>query len=246
MEQIRILIVEDEMIIAARISLLLTNLGYEIAGILCRGEEAVGHVVENRVDIVLLDIDLKGRIDGIKAAAEMKAHSTVSVIYLFSNADEATFNRAKVTGPTAFISKPFRKSDLQRAIELTLCRMSEIRTNPPMHGNPNDYHYILSDRIFVKGKEKMVKIMLNEILYIEAERNYCRIFTSKKDYILCTTLKNIEEKLPAKMFVRIHRSYLINVNQIEEVEESFVLVGQKPIPMSAGLKDNLFQRLQTI
>lgn len=97
---IKILVVEDEMIIAAKISMQLTNLGYEVTGILPRGEEALLHAAENKPDIVLLDINLKGNIDGIETARQMQLMKDIPIIYLTANADEATFNRAKATtGP---------------------------------------------------------------------------------------------------------------------------------------------------
>jgi DNA-binding LytR/AlgR family response regulator len=91
----------------------------------------------------------------------------------------------------------------------------------------------------------MVKILISDILYVEADRNYSRIFTKDKEYLLSITLKTIEEKLPSRLFQRIHRSYLINITQVDEVSESHVLIAQKTIPLSAGLKENLLQRIQT-
>ncbi len=80
------------------------------------------------MDIVLLDIHLKGKIDGIETAKQIQQQSNVPIIYLTANADEATFNRAKTTRPAAFISKPFKQLDLQRAIELAICRMDVNET----------------------------------------------------------------------------------------------------------------------
>lgn len=243
---IKIIIVEDEMIVAAKISLQLTNLGYVVTGMLARGEEAVEYVYENHVDIVLLDINLKGVMDGIETARKIQEQKSPLIIYLTANSDEPTFNRAKTTKPAAFISKPFKQIDLQRAIELAICRMAEDETGSQiLNANNEEQHFILSDRIFVRCKEKMIKIMLSDILYIEADRNYSRIFTKNKEYLLSVTLKAMEEKLSPDIFVRIHRSYIININQIEEVAESHVVIWQKPIPLSSGLKENLLQRIQT-
>ena len=244
---IKILVVEDEMIIAAKISMQLTNLGYEVTGILPRGEEAILHVEENKPDIVLLDINLKGNIDGIETARQMQLMKDIPIIYLTANADEATFNRAKTTRPAAFISKPFKQLDLQRAIELTISRMAEIETGQQIENNANNEQpFILSDRIFVRHKEKMIKIMVADILYMEADRNYSRIFTNNKEYLLAITLKSIEEKLPLDLFVRIHRSYIINLAHIDEVADGHVVIAQKAIPLSAGLKEQLLQRIQTL
>lgn len=243
---IKILIVEDEMIIGAKISMLLVGLGYEVDGILSRGEEAIMHLKENNVDIILLDINLKGKIDGIETAKQIQNFSAAPIIYLTANADEATFNRAKSTRPAAFISKPFKQLDLQRAIELAICRMAETETAMPRLESSDKQHFILSDRIFVRYKDRMIKIMVADILYIEADRNYSRIFASGKEYLLSVTLKAIEDKLSGGLFIRVHRSYLVNITQIEEVGESHVIINNKPVPVSAGLKENLLQKIQTL
>ncbi len=243
---IKILVVEDEMIIGAKISMQLVGLGYEVDGILPRGEEAIMHVQENNVDIILLDINLKGKIDGIETAKQIQKYSSVPIIYLTANADEATFNRAKSTRPAAFISKPFKQLDLQRAIELAICRMAENEIVPPHLESSDKQHFILSDRIFVRYKDKMIKIMVADILYIEADRNYSRIFAEGKEFLLSVTLKTIEDKLSVDLFVRVHRSYIINITQIEEVGESHVIIANKPIPLSAGLKEHLLEKIQTL
>lgn len=244
---IKILVVEDEMIIGAKLSMLLNNLGYDVAAVLPRGEEAVSHLKENNADIVILDINLKGELDGIETATQLQKDSNIPIIYLTANADEATFNRAKTTKPAAFISKPFKQLDLQRAIELTICRMAGGDTIHQSNGSiSGEEHFILSDRIFVRYRDKMIKIMVSDILYIEADRNYSRIFTGSTEYLLSITLKTIEEKLSVDHFVRIHRSYIANITQIEEVAESHVVIAQKSIPLSAGLKDHLLERIQTL
>jgi DNA-binding LytR/AlgR family response regulator len=92
----------------------------------------------------------------------------------------------------------------------------------------------------------MVKIMVADILYIEADRNYSRIFTRDKEYLLCITLKSIEDKLPAKLFLRTHRSYIINLSHIDEVADDHVIIAQKAVPLSEGLKEQLMQRIQTL
>jgi DNA-binding LytR/AlgR family response regulator len=244
---IKILVVEDEMLIGAKISMQLTSLGYEVTGILPRGEEAIVHAEENKPDIVLLDINLKGKLDGIETALQLQKLANIPVIFLTANSDEATFNRAKVARPYAFISKPYKQLDLQRAIELTISRMAENETGPQAEDNTGDERpFILSDRIFVRHREKMIKIIVAEILYIEADRNYCRIFIKNKEYLLCITLKTIEEKLPAGIFLRTHRSYIINLAHIDEVADGYVVIAQKAIPLSAGLKEQLLQRIQTL
>lgn len=94
-QPVKILIVEDEMIIAANISLQLTTLGYEVTGIISRGEEALVHIKQNQPDIVLMDIQLKGRLDGVETVKMMQQDFDIPIIYLTANADDGNFNRAK-------------------------------------------------------------------------------------------------------------------------------------------------------
>ena len=244
---IKILVVEDEMIIAAKISMQLTSLGYEVTGILPRGEQAIQHVKENKPDIILLDINLKGELDGIETARQVQQFANIPIIYLTANSDEATFNRAKPTKPSAFISKPFKQLDLQRAIELTITRMAENATELHTENKTEEEQpFILSDRIFVRYKEKMIKIMLEDILYMEADRNYSHIFTSSREYVLSITLKTIEEKMSMQLFMRIHRSYLINITHVDEVAENHVMIANKMIPIGTGMREQLMQRIQTL
>ncbi len=243
---IKILIVEDEMIIAANISLQLSSLGYEVTGIIPRGEEALNNIKQNQPDILLMDISLKGEIDGIETVQIMQNDFDIPVIYLTANADDINFNRAKKTHPFAFISKPFKKLDLQRAIELTVNRIQSEEGSEKMISEEKIAPLILSDCVFVRHNEKMVKVDIKDILYIEAERNYCRIYSKEKEFLLVMTLKDMDEKLPQQHFIRVHRSFIVNLSQIDEVATSHIVIARKAIPVSKTLKEELLNRLQTI
>jgi DNA-binding LytR/AlgR family response regulator len=241
-QAVKILIVEDEMIIAANISLQLSTLGYEVSGIIPRGEEALLHIKQNQPDIILMDIQLKGELNGIETAQLMQQDYDIPIIYLTANADDDHFEKAKATHPYAFISKPFKKLDLQRAIELTINHIQIKELTSDSSISP----FILSDCIFVRSHEKMVKVHIKDILYIEAERNYCRIHSKDKEYLLVITLKDLDEKLPQEHFLRIHRSFIVNISQIDEIANTHVVISKKAIPISKPLKDELLKRLQTI
>ena len=241
-----ILIVEDEMIIAANISLQLTHLGYEVTGIIPRAEEVLPNIRLHVPDILLLDINLKGDIDGIQLAHLIQKEFKIPIIYLTANADEAHFERAKETNPYAFISKPFKKLDLQRAIELTIIRIQNETETEKSIPIDNEIPFVLSDCIFVRSHNKMVKVCLNDILFIEAERNYCKIHCKDKEHLLVTTLKDLEEKLTSNNLLRIHRSFIVNLSHIDEIAMSHVVIAKKAIPLSAELKKQLLQRIQKI
>lgn len=240
----KILIVEDEMIIGANISLQLSKLGYEVTGIVSRGEEAIAHLKENRPDIVLMDIQLKGTMDGIETASKMQIEADVPIIYLTANADDEHFERAKSTNPYAFISKPFKKLDLQHAIELTLGRlnMGQSSAKPMVTGSSP---FIQSDSIFIRRNERMIKILIKDIYYFEADRNYCKIYAKNKECLLVMTLKEINDKLPPEHFLRIHRSFIINLSHVDEIAGTHVVIGKKAIPLSKTMRSELMNRLQT-
>lgn len=236
-----ILIVEDDMIIGANISLQLTNLGYEIDGLVSRGEDAISHVKENAPDILLLDINLKGVLNGIETAKAIQKTQDIPIIYLTANSDEATFEKAKETHPKAFIAKPFNKLNLQRTIALVVEQLTE---NKPV--SDHDEIEVLKDRIFVRHNGKMEKMLLHDILYIEADRNYCNIVTNKGTFLLASTLKVIEQKLPKSVFVRVHRSFMVNISKLDVVADGHLEIERKVIPVSKSFKEDLLSRIQTI
>lgn len=247
MKNIKILIVEDEMIIAAKISMHLEQLGYDVSGIIPRGEEAVLHCRETPPDILLLDINLKGLIDGVETALVLQKEDIhIPIVYLTANADDSTFERAKESRPYAFISKPYKKIDLQRAIELTVSRIAEESGVTIKNEETQEESYILSDRIFVRHNNRMVKLFLKDILYVEAERSYCRIFTRETEYLLSIPLKDLAEKLNAEHFMRVHRSFIINLLQIDEVAESHTVIAKKAIPLGKSYREEFLQRVQLI
>lgn len=115
-----ILIVEDEAVVAADLAAKLKRIGYEVAGIARKGEEAVAMAGDLRPRLILMDIQLKGSVDGIQAAELIADQHDVPVIYLTAHSDAATLNRAKITGPFGYILKPFEERALATQIELAL------------------------------------------------------------------------------------------------------------------------------
>lgn len=241
-KSVRILIVEDDMIIGANLSLQLIQLGYEVTGIESRGEEAIVHALANTPDIILMDINLKGMLNGIETVSAIQAKMDIPIIYLTANSDEATFSKAKKTRPKAFITKPFNKLNLQRTIALVVEQLRETkngRTSLPVVE-------IMNDRIFIRHNGKLEKLLLEDILYVEADRNYCTIKTGAAAYVLSSTLKTMEEKLPPTVFTRVHRSYMVNITKLDIVAEGHLEIGRKVIPLSKTYKELLFGRLRMV
>lgn len=122
MVQARVLVVEDEVIVARTIASQLKQLGYIVTGTASSGQVAINKVSENEPDIVLMDIILKGEMDGITAANYIRENLDIPVVFLTAYSDSNTLERAKITQPFGYIVKPFTIKDLQIAIEIALLK----------------------------------------------------------------------------------------------------------------------------
>lgn len=120
MLEANILIVEDEGVIAMDIRLRLIRLGYNVCGIAATAEEAIEKSGEHSPDLVFMDIKLKGEMDGIDAASEIRRRFKIPVVYLTSLSDDGTLKRAMTTEPSGYIKKPFEDKQLQSAVEEAL------------------------------------------------------------------------------------------------------------------------------
>src|SRR5207249_3205124 len=120
MTKTQILVVEDEHIVAKDIQLRLQALGYHIPAVASSGEEALQKAEEIRPDLVLMDIRLKGPMNGVEAAEELRRRFNIPVVYLTAYADKHTLDRAKVTEPFGYILKPFEERELYTCIEVAL------------------------------------------------------------------------------------------------------------------------------
>ncbi|HKL03815.1 MAG TPA: response regulator [Cryomorphaceae bacterium] len=238
---VKIMIVEDEMIIAAKVALFLTELGYDVSAILPGADEALAHVAQSVPDLALLDIQLQGTVDGINLAHKLHAKYQLPVVFLTANADDATFERAKSAKPFAFLQKPFRKMELKRTLELAIARMAGHEDETDSQ-NTND-GFCLDDRIFVRHNDKMVKIMFADILHVAADRSYCQIVTTEKEYLLTMPMKRLEDRLPPASFQRIHRSHIVNLQRVEAVSDGMVNIGKEQLPLSPAMKGDFMRRL---
>lgn len=245
-----ILIVEDESIVAKDIQQSLKKLGYEVLGVCSTGEDAVAKAEETKPSLVLMDIMLKGEMNGIEAADSIRQKLGIPIIFLTAYADGSTLSKAKVTEPYGYIIKPFKDIDLQTNIEIALYKHEKAVEAK----KERDFLYSLvdgkstKDTIFVKSNLKLVKINTKDIYYIEALKDYVTICTKTNRYVIHSTMKDIEKKLPSIEFVRAHRSFIIRIDKISAIDHHFVILEdlQKQIPISASYRDELEKRLNMI
>jgi DNA-binding LytR/AlgR family response regulator len=164
----------------------------------------------------------------LKASATMKPER-------ISKIDSAVFRGDKPKAHLT-VSKSFNEAGLKSM------RMGRIAGHAVQQEQPS----ILSDRIFVRCKRTLVKIMLNDVLFIEANRNYSQLVTKGKDYVVTSALREVEAKLPSSMFLRTHRSFIVNMGHIDEVGERYLGIAKKRIPLGAGMRKRLLANFQTV
>jgi two-component system, LytTR family, response regulator LytT len=237
---LKIVVVEDEMIIAESIYRSLQSLNYDVLEPVANYTAALELINNEKPDLVLIDIRLSGSKDGIDLANEINSILAIPFIYLTSNSDPSTIERAKKTHPAAYLLKPFSKADLYSSIEIGLQNYNKIQELKTEKSVPvNDY-------IMVKHNKSFVKVFFNEILYINSQHIYIEIVTtSDKKYLVRTSLNDYLKLLPL-YFVKVHRSYIINIHYIDEIITQSVILKGISIPVSKEYRKDLASVLNKI
>lgn len=234
-----IYIVEDEPIIARTIKTALEEEGYTICGIANNGKEALYDIDELQPDLVLLDITLKGTVDGITVAEKLQKKTNIPYVFLTSLTDSETTQRVKLTKPAGFISKPFTIASLRNNIEIALFKLNEAKTN--------DTETTVDDEaLFIKNKSEFIKLNKADILFFEASDFYCYAHTQEKKTLISRTLKYVETNINDSSFLRVHRSYIINIKKIDALYDGYLTINRQTIPVSKSNKDKLLSSLSLL
>lgn len=251
MNNVNVLVVEDESIVSKDIQHSLKKLGYHVVGAAASGDKAIELVKTEGPDIVLMDIMLKGDMNGIEVAEIVKNEYNIPVIFLTAYADESTLSKAKVTEPYGYIIKPFKEIDLHTSIEMALYKHKKARELE----QERDYLYSLADNkevqdgfIFVKSSSKLVKLNTSDIYYIEALKDYVVINTLDTRYTIHSTMKEIESKMGVKEFIRVHRSFIVRIDKIASIDfPNLILENDKKIvPIGGSYREELNKRIRLV
>jgi two-component system response regulator LytT len=252
MGNVSVLVVEDENIVAKDIQQSLLKMGYKVIGTASSGEKAKEILKENQPDIILMDIMLKGNMSGIDTAEYVKDIYDLPVIFLTAYADENTLSKAKITEPYGYILKPFKEIDLHTSIEMALYKhkkTSELKKENEIYATLLDGNNS-ADFLFIRAKAKLVKIKMVDLFYVEALKDYVTFHTASGDYTIHATMKDIEQKLPGKQFIRVHRSFIIRVDRIVSLEQAqgilYLENDTNPISIGGSYKDELLKRLNFV
>jgi DNA-binding LytR/AlgR family response regulator len=236
------LVVEDDPVIAADLVWLLKDFGYAPFPPVESAEEARLLLDNVKPDIVLMDVSIEGGVDGIDLAQEIQGRCDVPIVFLTAHHDRKTMDRIKAIRASAYLVKPLQGHNLQAALELALYNHSHRQlTNP----EPEEKWSDRDQALFIKVKNQLRRFELNEISCLEAADNYAFLHTPSEKHLISHTLKQLEEKLPAD-FVRVHRSFIVNMRAVDGIEEDVILVGKRHIPLGKTYRDDFMQRIRTL
>ncbi len=209
-------IVEDELIIASTMASKLVSLGYEVLPPCSSFNEAIIQLAEEKPDLVLIDIRLKGYRDGIDLAKHIRNNYDMPIVFVTANGDPATINRAKAATPNAYVLKPFTKQELHAAIEI-----ARINYKPSISEKPAGY-------LVLRISHDLVSIQSDEIVFLESDGNYVNIIMrGSRVRRFRITLSLLEEQLDQQVFFRISRSVIVNFKFVDEVETTRLAVEGK-------------------
>ena len=247
---IDILVTEDESIVRKDIERCLNKLGYNVVATADNGDKAIELAKKHKPDLALMDIMIKGDMTGIEAAGEIKKYMDIPVVFLTAYADENTLSKAKHAEPHGYILKPFKEVDIQTAVEMALHKHGkelELKNEADFLRTMAE-HKEDAEVIFVKNRSRLILVKQEDLLFVEALKDYVVVHTRDEAYTIHSTMKEVERKLSDPRFIRIHRSYIVNLHAIESMKHGNITVEgiEKEIPVGGSYKDTLASRINLL
>lgn len=240
MQPCRILIVEDESLVAMDMERMLLGLGYEVLPNVNSYDDAMLALNTNKPDLVLLDINLNDTKTGIDLSKQIQQQYKIPFIYLTSHSDKATMDEALVTKPYGYLLKPFDADDLYAAIEVAMSNFM----GQAIHNE--DSGLLCKDALFIKTDKNFVRVEINDICWVESEHNYLYIVSQKGKHIIRSNFKDFQQNIPSAKFIQVHKSYMINLDKVEAFSHTDITINGKEIPLSRMYKDEFFACMKRI
>src|ERR1700735_4016627 len=212
----------------------------EVKGHFLNVEEALEYLDKERVDLLFLDVEMPGA-NGF----DLLDRLTYSpMIILTTSKTEYAFNAFQYHVDD-YLKKPFTYKRFQEAIQKLQHKAAAAQT-PATPATPGPAQNADTDFLFIKAEDKLIKLKKDDILFLESMRDYVKFVTAGKSYITYSTLKNMEEKLIGQTFLKVHRSYIVNINKIDDIRGNTIYVLGNQIPIGKGHKEDLATRLNIL
>jgi len=191
--------------------------------------EAMQILEENQIDLLFLDINMPD-VSGIQFLKSIIARPAVIFTSGYKEYALEGYNLDVVD----FLLKPFDFERFLKAVNKASNQISKTYNQPVIGVKPQQF-------IFIKADYKLLKINVEDILFVEGLKDYIKIYTRQKLFLTLMSMTSIEEKLPADEFFRIHRSYIISLSKIDSVSRHRVVIGEKFIPISIPYRERFYR-----
>ncbi|MFD2035250.1 LytR/AlgR family response regulator transcription factor [Belliella marina] len=241
MKRNKILLIEDNVILAETIKELLVISGFDNIKVLPNGINIEEEIESFEPDLFLMDIKLQNEKDGIMVATRIREITATPIIFISSFNDKATIERVKDVNPEAFIVKPFSKETLIITIEIILNNHYVKSTV-----NQEPENKIDNEILYIRDRGWLKKIKVFEIDFIKTEGSYTRVITKDKEFTLRSPIKDIISNLPCGVFLRVHKSFIINLKNIDAINSKELIIGNHNIPIGKNHYAELQNRITKI
>jgi two-component system response regulator LytT len=243
MSYLKILIVEDELIIAEDMKGMLQDLEYEVIGIGSDSSEAEQILAHDTPDIALIDIHLRRNDDGISLAHSIKRRFNIPIIFITSYSDKTTVEHAKLVNPEGYIVKPFEKDDLYTSIEIAISNFAKNQSISAISEKEDSYNTIIRDSIFIRKDYMLIKIKFDDLLWIKSELNYLELHCKDNKHLVRSTMKEFVDKLPSSTFIQVHKSYCINTKYITAIDHCNIWLKDVQLPIGRSYHEAIEKKL---
>ncbi|MCS6904778.1 MAG: LytTR family DNA-binding domain-containing protein [Bacteroidia bacterium] len=228
--QIRCIIIDDDEISRTIIEKYIEKTEIlELVGSYESAEEGLAPILNHEADLIFLDIEMP-QMTGIELIKSLIVKPYIVLI----TAQKEYALEAFDLDVTDYLLKPFDYPRFLKAVG----KVKELIDIEAQAKNKSD--------IFVKHQSRYIKIPTHELLWIEAIGDYVELHTAHKKYIVHTTMKAIEKKLPANEFLRVHRSYIVRLDAISEIEDNTLVIEKKLIPIGKSYRNQLMKNLNLL
>ena len=225
MDRYTCIIIEDEPLALEKTKVFVNKVPFlQLSATFDNALNGLAYLKNNKVDILFLDINMD-ELSGIELLESFKITSQV----IITTAYQEYALKGYELQITDYLLKPFTFNRFLQAVNKAQENLSQRIADKQL------------DFIFVKTENRLEKITINDILYIEGMRDYLRIHTVNKKIMTLQSFNELEQLLPPHLVCRVHKSYMVAVNKIESIERSEIKIGNVIIPVSATYKDLLFQ-----
>lgn len=237
-ETLKVLILDDEYHARKLLSEYVSKLPFlQLVGTAANVFEAMNVLRTEKVDIMLSDIQMP-EITGLEFARSLKNAPTV----IFTTAYSEYAVESYELDVADYLLKPIAFPRFLQAINKVVGRKSESAPPPLMVERPEPLPEKPAEgSIVVKSGYKLYNINYNSLLYVEGQREYVTFHTTKQKITTLYSLKDLEEKLPASLFVRIHKSYIVSINSIELIDKNMLHISDKKLPIGGSYKEALMK-----